>query len=186
MQWKVSMTGKDRLVVLPDTIPDNVPFDATIDGRSVQLRWQRATRAFFILDSKVGTAWTSLNLRTKSVSKFPGESDLAVSSEFLPAGAKTPVIMDATVSLHIPGQESRAGAAAKKPKVVRSQITGKVLKVLVKAGATVNAGDTLVIIEAMKMENRVLATAGGVVDTVKITEGETVSTGAELVRFKQS
>jgi biotin carboxyl carrier protein len=90
------------------------------------------------------------------------------------------------VSLHIPGQESRAAAAAKKPRVIRSQITGKVLKVLVKPGDSVASGDTLIIIEAMKMENRVMASTNGVVDQVKITEGDTVAAGAELIRFKQS
>ncbi len=185
MQWKVSISGKDRLVTMPDLIPDNVPFPASIEGRSVQLRWQRATRALFILNPKVSGVWASLNLRTKSVNKFAGESDLLVSSEYLPAGAKIPVVLDATVSLYIPGQETREGAKGKKPKVVRSQITGKVLKVLVKLGDSVGAGDALLIIEAMKMENRVLATSPGIVEAVKVTEGEMVSTGAELVRFKQ-
>jgi biotin carboxyl carrier protein len=130
--------------------------------------------------------WASLNLRTKSVNKFLGESDLLVSSEFMPSGAKIPVNLDATVSLHIPGQDAREGAKAKKPKIIRSQITGEVLKVMVKAGDLVNAGDTLAIIEAMKMENRVLSTTTGIIEAVKISEGETVSTGAELIRFKQS
>ena len=173
------------MIALPDQIPDNVAFDVSIDGRAVKAKWQRATKALFILDTKNSAAWTSVNLRTKNVSKFPGESDLAVSSEFVPSGAKTPVIMDATVSLFIPGQEARAGAAAKKPKIVRSQITGKVLKVLTKPGDTVTAGDTLMIIEAMKMENRVLASASGIIETIKVNEGETVSTGAELARYKQ-
>jgi biotin carboxyl carrier protein len=185
MQWKVSIGGKDRFVCLPDSIPDNVAFDATIDQRPVKLRWQRATRALFILDSKVGESWSSLNLRSKTVNKYAGESDLSVSTEFLPAGAKIPVALDATVALYIPGQESREGAAAKKPKLVRSQITGKVLKVMVKAGDSVNVGDVLVIIEAMKMENRVVATSAGMVESVKISVGDAVSTGAELIRFKQ-
>lgn len=185
MQWKIQFGGKDRLISLPDTIPDNTPFDASIDGRAVQLKWQRATRALFIQDSLKSDAWTSINLRSRTVTKFPGESDFAVNTEFLPAGAKHTVILDATASLFVPGQEARSGSAAKKPKVVRSQITGKVLKVLVKQGDQVNTGDTLMIIEAMKMENRVLAANGGTVDTVKVKEGESVSSGAELVRFKQ-
>ena len=191
MQWKVLIGGKDRIVNLPDLIPDNISFPATIDNHPVQLRWQRATRALFILDSKnldskASGPWASLNLRSKTVSKFAGESDLIISSEYMPAGAKFPVILDATVALHIPGQEAREGAKANKPKVVRSQITGKVLKVMAKVGDTVNAGDALMIIEAMKMENRVLATAQGVIESVKVSEGEMVSTGAELVRFKQA
>ena len=185
MQWKVSISGKDQYVVLPDAIPNNLPFDATIDGRSVKLRWQKATNALFVLDSQSGPAWTSINLRSSSVTRFPGENDLAVSAEFLPAGTKTLLMLESTTSIHIPGQEARAGAAAKKPKVLRSQITGKVLKVMVKPGDSVTSGDTLIIIEAMKMENRVAANTTGLVDQVKVTEGDMVSSGAELVKFKQ-
>jgi len=55
---------------------------------------------------------------------------------------------------------------------------------LIKAGDTVNVGDTLVIVEAMKMENRVLATFPGTIDSVKVNEGASVSNGHELIRFK--
>ena len=54
-----------------------------------------------------------------------------------------------------------------------------------KAGDQVASGDTLMIIEAMKMENRVLASTAGILDSVKVNEGETVASGAELVRYKQ-
>jgi biotin carboxyl carrier protein len=185
MQWNVSISGKNHLVQLPDVAPDNTPFDATIDGRAVKLRWQRNTKALFILDPKFGDVWTSINIRTRTVNKFAGDSELSVSSEFLPAGAINPIAMDATVSVYLPGQDSKEGAKAKKPQVIRSQITGKVLKVLVKSGDEVNAGDTLMIIEAMKMENRVLAISAGAIDTVKVKESDTVSTGAELIKFKQ-
>ncbi len=185
MHWKVNISGKDRLIALPDQIPDNVPFDSAIDGRAIKARWQRATRALFILDERSGHAWTSINLRTRSVTKFPGESELTVACEFVPSCAKVPLVMEASVALHVPGQEAREGSATKKPKVVRSQITGKILKVLVKAGESVNVGDTLMIIEAMKMENRVLSIANGIIESVKASEGETIATGAELARYKQ-
>jgi biotin carboxyl carrier protein len=185
MQWKVQISGADRLITLPDQIPDNVPFDVSLDGHVVKARWQRSTRALFILDDRSASAWTSINLRTRSVTKFSGESDLSVGCEFVPAGAKGPIIMDATVALHVPGQEAREAAATKKPKVVRSQITGKVLKVLIKSGDSVNVGDTLLIIEAMKMENRVQAIAAGTIESVKVSEGDTVASGAELARYKQ-
>lgn len=185
MQWTVSINAKNHLVQLPDTLPDNTPFDATIDGRAVKLRWQRQTRALFILDPKVADVWTSVHMRSRTVTKFAGESEQIVNAEFMPGGAPAPIAMEASASVYLPGQESREGNATKKPLVIRSQITGKVLKVFVKAGDETATGDTIIIIEAMKMENRVLASANGVVDVVKVKEGDTVSTGAELVKFKQ-
>ncbi len=188
MEWNVSLGGeknKSHRIKLPDSLPDNSVFDAVINGRNVRVRWQRATKALYILDTtKTGDAWGSIHTRSRTVARFPGESDLAVSAEFTAAGFKQTQCMEATVSLYIPGQEGREGTTTKKPKVIRSQITGKVLKVMVKVGDSVKAGDTVMIIEAMKMENRILATAAGVVESLKVNEGVMVATGAELVRFK--
>lgn len=191
MEWNVTLNGKDagatnkHRVKLPDVIPDNAAFDLTVNGRKVKARWQRTTRALYILDPNSNAdVWTAIHTRSRTVTKFPGESDINVNAEFSPAGAKYTQCMDATVALYIPGQEGREGAVRNKPKVVRSQITGKVLKVLVKTGDSVQTGDTLMIVEAMKMENRILAKTPGVVEAVKAAEGDMIATGAELVRFK--
>lgn len=184
MQWSISFSGKSHIVQIPDSIPDNTAFDATIDGRAVKLRWQRQTRTLFILDQTKSNDWASINLRSKSVTKFPGDGEIVVSSEFLSAGNPDPINLEANVANYFPGQDSKESTAKKKAAIVRSQITGKVLKVLVKPGDTVSVGDTLMIIEAMKMENRVLANTNGTVDAVKVKESDTVSSGAELVKFK--
>lgn len=61
---------------------------------------------------------------------------------------------------------------------------GTILKIMVKPGDAVKRGDVVVILEAMKMENEIFATADEVVDSVKVTEGATVNTGDVLVTFK--
>jgi acetyl-CoA carboxylase biotin carboxyl carrier protein len=58
---------------------------------------------------------------------------------------------------------------------VRSEITGSVWKVEVAVGQSVNEGDTLVIVESMKMEIPISAPASGVVTEILIAEGEPVS-----------
>ena len=184
MQWSVSIAGKSHTVQLPDSISDNNIFDATIDGRTVQLRWQRQTRTLFILDKTKGPEWSPVNLRSKTVNRFPGDGEIAVNAEFSVAGSANPLNLSASVSTFFPGMDTKEGSAKKKPAVIRSQITGKVLKILVKSGDAVNVGDTLLIIEAMKMENRVLANTNGTIDSVKVKELDTVSTGAELIKFK--
>ncbi len=60
---------------------------------------------------------------------------------------------------------------------------GKVLDVLVRPGQEVAAGATLAILEAMKMELRVTAPAGGVVAQVFIQPGDIVDQGQRLVEF---
>jgi biotin carboxyl carrier protein len=58
---------------------------------------------------------------------------------------------------------------------VRSEITGSVWKVEVAVGQTVSEGDTLVIVESMKMEIPISAPASGVVTEILIAEGEPVA-----------
>lgn len=185
MQWRVSIGGHDQIVALPDNLPDNVPFEGTINGRQITLRWQKSTRSLYLLKPEMDNTWSCFNIRSVACNRFPGESDLNVSSEFIPPGARSAVCLESSVSLYIPGQESRTSDPAKKIRIIRSQITGKVLKVLVKPGISVASGDTLCIIEAMKMENKVLAATAGIVDQVKVNEGDMVSAGSEIARFKQ-
>jgi biotin carboxyl carrier protein len=58
---------------------------------------------------------------------------------------------------------------------VRSEVTGSVWKVEVTLGQSVSEGDTLVIVESMKMEIPISAPAPGVVTEILIAEGEPVA-----------
>ena len=51
---------------------------------------------------------------------------------------------------------------------------GTVLRVLVKVGDTVKKGDDIIIIEAMKMEQSIKATADGTVASISVAQGDTV------------
>ncbi len=64
---------------------------------------------------------------------------------------------------------------------VDSPMPGTILKVNVAAGQTVKEGDVLVILEAMKMENEIMAPKDGTVTQVLVSKGSTVETGAPLV-----
>ena len=67
--------------------------------------------------------------------------------------------------------------------VIASPMQGTVLKVAVEPGAEVAAGDVLVVVEAMKMENEIVAHHPGTVEAVEITAGDQVSSGQALVRL---
>ena len=73
------------------------------------------------------------------------------------------------------GQSLAAGEAVKAP------LPGVVLAVRVSAGQSVKKGDILCVIEAMKMENEVLAPRDGTVAQVVATKGGAVDTGAPLI-----
>jgi acetyl-CoA carboxylase biotin carboxyl carrier protein len=64
---------------------------------------------------------------------------------------------------------------------VAAHITGTVWKIEVKPGDSVEEGQTLVIIESMKMEMPVEAPSAGKVESVAVTEGQAVDEGALLL-----
>ena len=74
-----------------------------------------------------------------------------------------------------PAQTAPAGAAS-----VNAPMPGNILAVNVSNGQKVKKGDVLMILEAMKMENEILAPSDGTVTSVNVTKGSTVETGALL------
>jgi biotin carboxyl carrier protein len=73
------------------------------------------------------------------------------------------------------------GAAGSAEKLVKAPMPGRVVKVLVEAGQEVSAGQALLVVEAMKMENEVKAKGPGVVQTIHVATGATVEANAKLV-----
>jgi len=68
-----------------------------------------------------------------------------------------------------------------RPKTVCSPMPGRVIRVAVQAGDGVRAGQTLVVLEAMKMENEVLAAQAGTVVEVHVSPGAAVEANAKLI-----
>jgi biotin carboxyl carrier protein len=64
---------------------------------------------------------------------------------------------------------------------VRSPMPGRIVKVMVAEGDPVRAGQGVIIVEAMKMENELRAEIDGVVEAVRCAAGDTVESNAELV-----
>ena len=67
---------------------------------------------------------------------------------------------------------------------LKSPMTGKILNVLVENGQSVKEGDVLLVIEAMKMENKILAEGTGLVDDIQVSKGAMVNTDDTLLTLK--
>jgi biotin carboxyl carrier protein len=91
--------------------------------------------------------------------------------------------------VRVESERQRAADHAKKAKggasdkVVKSPMPGRVVKVLVKAGDIVEAGEPLVVVEAMKMENELKAKMAGRISEVHVTAGTAVEGNAKLLTY---
>ena len=77
-----------------------------------------------------------------------------------------------------------AAAAPAGGTIVESPMPGNIWKVIVKEGQQVKEGETLIILEAMKMENEIPAPCDGVVASLHVAEGAAVNGGDILVSIK--
>ncbi len=77
-----------------------------------------------------------------------------------------------------------AGARVRGPRAVRAPMPGMIVRVEVGLGQEVRAGDGLVIVEAMKMENELRAEADGTVKAVLVETGEAVEKDQVLIEFE--
>jgi biotin carboxyl carrier protein len=76
------------------------------------------------------------------------------------------------------------GAGSLKP--LKLTMPGKLLSVKVKVGDIVEPGQGLAIVEAMKMENLLLATARAMVGKIHVKEGDRLESGATLITFEEA
>ena len=99
-----------------------------------------------------------------------------VSTEAAPA-ATTPATPAAAEAPAAPAATSGPGAGTP----VKAPLPGVVTKILVSAGQAVKKGDTVLVLEAMKMENNITAEADGSVTGICVSAGDSVMEGTTLL-----
>ncbi len=125
----------------------------------------------------------TLNGRTYEVEVEAGKAMLLDEYEaIVPAAA--PVAAPAAAPAPVAAPAAAPAPAAAAPvagEAVTAPMPGNILKVNVTPGQAVKEGDVLVVLEAMKMENEILAPKACTVKQVLVSKGSTVDTGATLV-----
>jgi len=81
-------------------------------------------------------------------------------------------------------EEAKERGVSVEDNAISSPMQGTVTKILVKVNDTVKAGDPLVLLEAMKMENQIDSTLSGIIKAVHVSMGDTVAPGDPLVSVK--
>ena len=127
----------------------------------------------------------TLNNRVYEVEVEQGEAmlideyELKAPAAAAPAPVAAPVAAAPAAPAAAPAPAPVAGLAA--GEVVKSPMPGNVLKINVQQGQKVNEGDVLIVLEAMKMENDIVAPKTGTVAQLVVSKGTVVETGAPLV-----
>ena len=122
----------------------------------------------------------TLNKRVYEVEVEQGEAMLVDEYDAVaPVPAAAPVAA-APVAAAAPAPAAAAPAAVAAGEVVKSPMPGNILKIQVSQGQQVKEGDVLIILEAMKMENEIVAPKAGSVAQIIVTKGQVVETGAPL------
>jgi len=165
------VTVRDRTFVV-DVGVDEV----TVDGRVLEVDLASSPASpvrHLVLD---GASWT--------VVAEPGER--AGTWRLTLSGASTvdaEVVDERTLAIRA---MTGAGSARKGPEPLKAPMPGLVLAVHVSEGQVVEAGQAVVVMEAMKMQNELRSQARGVVERVRVQPGAAVERGAVLVELGQA
>ena len=120
----------------------------------------------------------TLNNRTYEVEVEAGQAMLVDEYE---AYAPAPAAAPAPVAAAPAAASVSAAPALAAGEVVKSPMPGNILKINVTVGQKVNEGYTLLVLEAMKMENEIAAPKAGTVAQIIVSKGAVDETGAPLV-----
>ncbi len=156
--------GKETVRVELHEAGENV-YDVTIDGHKVRVDAAKSGRTIYSL-IEGGDQWEAM-VDERRGDKF----DVTVGGRLFHLEAvdeRTKLLTEA------------GGAAASGPQTVNADMPGKVVKIEVGVGEEVAAGEPVLIVEAMKMENPIASPIDGVVKEIGANEGDAVDGGAML------
>ena len=120
----------------------------------------------------------TLNNRVYEVEVEQGEAMLVDEYELAAPAAPAPVAAAPVAAAAPAAAAAPVAVAAGEP--VRSPMPGNILKINVTQGQKVNEGDVIMVLEAMKMENEIVATRSGTIAQIAVSKGAVVETGAVL------
>ncbi len=163
MKYYVEVNGREREVELTERLGE---LSATVDGKSVQLSYEDV--------DNLGQLMVHSEGRSYGVSVEGDANRVGIT------------IAGHLYDVQIEDERERAAnaaerAASKSGGLVKSLMPGIVVSILVEPGQTVEAGQPLLILEAMKMQNEIDAPSAGVVSEIHVKQGEAVGAGAKLV-----
>jgi biotin carboxyl carrier protein len=175
MKYICEINNKQFIVNLPESIQTMLPFDVEVNNINYQLMWNSRTHTIFYFQDN---AWKTAKI--SDITKTSSHKLYYEQISFLSQSTKAH--QQAYLKVYFPGIKNKT-INKTRTQIINSPITGKILKIVNSEGE-INKGDTILIIDAMKMENKILAPFKGVLTDNKINEGDLVQSGDELISIK--
>ncbi|MCX6130628.1 MAG: acetyl-CoA carboxylase biotin carboxyl carrier protein subunit [Proteobacteria bacterium] len=182
MKWTSKHEHSLREVTLPRHLIPGLWCEAKVSETKLEICWEPALRTLFVRDSALALE-VPLKYRAVSSQRFQGEQFCEVLLEYIGGKNSYTQLLQSEWAIHVPGQSARKTEAGAGGEQVRSPMVGKVLRVLVEVGQSIERGQELLVIEAMKMENKIFARSAGVIKDIQVTIGGQVSVGQSLIHI---
>ncbi|MES1165243.1 MAG: acetyl-CoA carboxylase biotin carboxyl carrier protein subunit [Verrucomicrobiota bacterium] len=159
--FTVKIDGKQRVVELDGQ-------QVRVDGTELDLSVEQGGPGLWVLREGI----------EQTVAQVDGNAPKMTVEIRRPGG--DPIVVAAEVAELARAEGAAAAVEATGPATLRSPIPGRVAKLLVKPGDKVAAGQTLIVLEAMKMENELRAPRAGTLSELRCAEGAPVEAGQDL------
>ncbi len=164
LEFEFTLNGEKRRVSTDARSPNT---EVTVDGTTYQVDWSRIRNGVIslILDGRSHMVY---------VARSEGEVAVQVEGHQFSFGTGTRDD-DSAVA---------AGAAAGAGGSIKAPMPGNVVKVMVAEGDEVTANQSIVVVEAMKMENEVRSPVDGTVKKINVAAGDSVGTSEVMVEIE--
>src|ERR1044071_1004049 len=166
----VTADGRDRTVSVEGPLPEAPGrFRVTIDGVAYEVDGRAIRPGTWSIVVGGRSFLVDLDRRRTGIAASVGASE---------------ALLQVEDALHRRLAAAAQPRSAARGETIRAPIAGKVVKVLVAEGDTVNPGTPVIVLEAMKMENELIAERGGVIKAVNKQAGQAVETGDLLIEIE--
>ena len=166
MKYFVSVNGHDHEVNLTERLGELL---VEVDGEPMDLVYEEVDKLGQVL-AIAGDASFGVSIEGDS-----SKAGITIAGHFYDVEIED----ERERAAHAAARAAGAGGG-----LVKSVMPGVVVSLLLGEGDTVEAGQPLLVLEAMKMQNEIAAPVAGVVKRVHVREGEAVSAGAKLVEIQ--
>lgn len=163
----VTAEGRDRAVTVEGPGPDGT-FRVSVEGKELVVDGKLVRPGTWSLVIEGRSFLVDLDRRRTGIAASVGASQ---------------ALLQVEDALHKRLASAAGTRTAARGESIRAPIAGKVVKVLVAVGDQVEPGTPLLVLEAMKMENELVAERGGTVASIGKQAGQAVDTGELLVEL---